>query len=58
MELPTNYNPLIDLTLHTTYSKTKQHDKRPAKYNPVSSLGTMGNESWVSYTIKRLNWKM
>ena len=48
------YNPLIDLTLHTTYSKTKQHDKRPAKYNPVSSLGTMGNESWVSYTDKTI----
>ena len=46
------YNPLIDLTFHTTYSKTKQHDTRPKKYNPVASLGTMGNESWVSYTDK------
>ena len=46
------YNPFINFTLHTTYSKTKQHDTRPSKYNPVSSLGTMGNESWVSYTDK------
>ncbi|WP_430875420.1 TonB-dependent hemoglobin/transferrin/lactoferrin family receptor [Gilliamella sp. G0441] len=48
------YNPLINLTLHTTYSKTKQHDTRPNKYNPVASLGTMGNESWVSYTDKTI----
>lgn len=46
------YNPLIDLTFHATYSKTKQHDTRPKKYNPPIAIGTMGNESWVSYTDK------
>ncbi|OCG00813.1 TonB-dependent hemoglobin/transferrin/lactoferrin family receptor [Gilliamella sp. wkB112] len=46
------YNPLINLTLQATYSKTKQHDTRPAKYDAIASLGTMGNESWVSYTDK------
>ncbi|OCL28899.1 TonB-dependent hemoglobin/transferrin/lactoferrin family receptor [Gilliamella sp. wkB171] len=46
------YNPLVNFTLHTTYSKTKQNDNRPEKYNPVAALGTMGNRSWTSYTDK------
>lgn len=47
-------NPLIDLTTSIYYSKTSQHDKRPASASRFLS-GSMGNESWTEYTNKGID---
>ncbi|QUG74753.1 TonB-dependent hemoglobin/transferrin/lactoferrin family receptor [Erwinia sp. E602] len=47
--------PLVNLTIALAYSKTEQHDKRPDSASQSSYLGTLGNESWVSYTDRQLD---
>ncbi len=42
-------NPLVNLTASYAYSKTDQHDKRPANAANFSA-GNLGNESWINYT--------
>lgn len=41
--------PLLNLTASFATSKTEQHDRRPDSASQSSYLGTLGNESWVSY---------
>lgn len=41
--------PWLNLTASFATSKTEQHDKRPDSASQSSYLGTLGNESWVSY---------
>ncbi len=47
--------PLVNLTVALAYSKTEQHDRRPDSASQSSYLGTLGNESWVSYTDRQLD---
>ncbi|MDG0798109.1 TonB-dependent receptor [Pectobacterium punjabense] len=41
--------PWLNLTASFATSKTEQHDRRPDSASQDSFLGTLGNESWVSY---------
>ncbi|WP_431482336.1 TonB-dependent receptor [Pseudomonas solani] len=42
-------NPLVNVTASYAYSKTDQHDKRPANAS-AGFASSLGNESWVNYT--------
>ena len=46
--LPEN-NPWINLSTQFSYSKTTQNDTRLEKAPPVF-LGTLGNQSWITYS--------
>ncbi|MEQ9944268.1 TonB-dependent hemoglobin/transferrin/lactoferrin family receptor [Pectobacterium aroidearum] len=41
--------PWLNLTASFATSKTEQHDRRPDSASQSSYLGSLGNESWVSY---------
>ncbi|AMC33147.1 TonB-dependent hemoglobin/transferrin/lactoferrin family receptor [Janthinobacterium sp. B9-8] len=45
-------NPLINILASYGYSKTNQHDQRSATASVGSFLGSLGNESWATYTDK------
>ncbi|TCP94747.1 hemoglobin/transferrin/lactoferrin receptor protein [Cricetibacter osteomyelitidis] len=46
---PANYK-WLNLSGRLTYSKTKMHDKRHELASASAYLGSMGNESWISYS--------
>lgn len=43
-------DPLVNLVASYGYSKTRQHDQRAPSASVGSFLGSLGNESWASYT--------
>ncbi|MDW5417787.1 TonB-dependent hemoglobin/transferrin/lactoferrin family receptor [Iodobacter sp. CM08] len=47
-----NPSPLINMQASYGYSKTNQHDQRSASASVGSFLGSLGNESWATYTDK------
>ncbi|CAM3562109.1 TonB-dependent receptor [Yersinia entomophaga] len=47
-------NPLLNMTVTYANSSTKQYDQRP-KTASTSFLGSLGNESWVSYKDNMLD---
>ncbi|TKY81955.1 TonB-dependent hemoglobin/transferrin/lactoferrin family receptor [Pectobacterium polonicum] len=44
--------PWLNLTASFATSKTEQHDRRTASVAQDGFLGTLGHESWISYTDK------
>jgi len=47
--------PWLDLTVSYANSKTKQHDERSPLASTASYLGSLGNESWVTYTDNQID---